>query len=162
MSDITDALVGLKTILADLDPSPQDNLAAVYVWPDDYDSMDYASGPFAVVAQIVNEPFGWQPVSQGDGLHRWDAEILIMIEEGPIKTLERLKTVEAKQVDYLLAVAKIIFDDRSLNGTVFATGGAESLLLYQIGHVEFDGNVFWGIRFRLPVAQIHSLPVGGL
>jgi hypothetical protein len=156
--NITNALDALKTALAGIDPTPQPRPHNVYVYPGDYGSMDYNDLPFIVVAQRVNQRFSFGPVTHGVGHHRWQAEIMVMLAKGPLTRMSDGATAEAKQVSWLFALSKILFDNQGLDGNALALGDAERLFDYQIGHLELDTRVFWGLHVQVPVLQEHSLP----
>jgi len=158
MSSVSDALAGFKAVLAAIDPSPQPVPAAIYEWPDDYDSMSYVTFPFIIVAQIVNEDELWQPASQGVGWHHWQAEILICLTNGPTTRMEAQSEAEVLHEPWLLATAKILFDNQGVNGTVINIGNANGLTINRVGNHGWDNKIFWGVRWVVPVRQEHSLP----
>ncbi len=158
MSSVSDVLAGFKTVLAAIDPSPQDSPAAIYEWPDDYDIMDYTTFPFIIIAQVVNEDEVWRPASQGVGWHLWDAEILICLTNGPTTRMEAQRDAEVMHEPWLLATAKILFDNQGVNGTVINIGDGRGLAIDRVGNLGWDNKIFWGIRWIVPVRQEHSLP----
>jgi hypothetical protein len=158
LSSVSDALAGFKAVLAAIDPSPQPDPANIYEWPDDYATFDYTTFPFIIVAQVVNEDFTWQPAATGVGYHNWAAEILIMLANGPTTRMEAQKDAEVLHEPWLLATAKILFNNQGVDGTALNIGTAEALTTYRVGNVGWDNQVFWGIRWVVPVRQEHSLP----
>lgn len=159
MSSVGDALTGFKTVLASIDPSPQPVPANIYEWPDDYATFDYTTFPFIIVAQVVNEDFTWQPVAQGVGWHNWAAEILVMLTNGPTTRMEAQSNAEIQHEPWLLAMAKILFNNQGVNGTAQMIGAGEALTTYRVGNIGWEpGQEFWGIRWVVPVRQEHSLP----
>lgn len=157
MSDVTSALGVIKTRLLAVDPSPQTALAACYVYPADYGAMDYGTYPWAVVSQIINRPYRFTTPNHGNAAHLWEAEALILLARGPITKIERGAVVEQIQVDWLKPLAAAFKNDQGLGGEAIAIGADTWLLEYQIGNIQWDTCVHWGIALRLPVVQYHSL-----
>lgn len=158
MSSVSDALAGFKAVLAGIDPDPQPVPANIYEWPDDYDTMDYTTFPFIIVAQVVNEEFAWQPAATGVGYHNWLAEILICLTNGPTTRTEAAAAAEVLHEPWLYATAKIFFNNQGVNGTALNIGSRETLTTYRVGNIGWDNQIFWGIRWVVPVRQLHSLP----
>lgn len=158
MSSVGAALTGFKAVLAGIDPSPQPVPANIYEFPDDYSIFDYTVFPFIIVAEVVNEDFTWRPASVAQGYHNWDAEILIMLANGPLTRMEAQSNAEIQHQPWLLATGKILFNNQGVNGTVLNIGAAEALTTYRVGNQGWDSQMFWGIRWVVPVRQIHQLP----
>lgn len=158
MSTVDDALSGFVAILADIDPDPQPAPVAIWEWPDDYASLDYSTFPFIIVAQVVNRQFSWQPAAQGVGYHSWLAEIMVFLAPGLLTRMEADSVAEIKHEPWLLAMATVLFNNQGVNGTALNIGAGDQLFTYRIGHLGWDKKLFWGIRFEVPIRQIHSLP----
>lgn len=160
MSSVSLALAALQTALADIDPAPQPVPENIYLWPDDYSSMDYTTFPFIIVAQVVNRWFDFEDVIQPSVVdHKWIAEINICLAEGPLNRMEAAQTAEAKQVPWIVALATILSANRGMGATSLAIGSDERLFRYRVGHIGWDKQqVFWGIRAEVEVIQEHSLP----
>lgn len=158
MSTVSLTLAGLKTALASIDPSPQPAPDAVYHWPDDYESMDYTTFPFIIVAQVVNRWFDFGDEAHGLTRHTWLAEINICLAEGPLTRIEAAKAAELKQVPWIKALATTLSANRSLGATALAIGTGEQLFRYRVGHIGWDkGRVFWGVRAEVQIYQQHSM-----
>jgi hypothetical protein len=153
MSDITDALTQLKTVMATVDPSPQPTLAGVWVYPADHASITFDDLPVCVVAQVVNQDREWGFATYGRGKHRWEAEILLFLERGPLTDDPQSAQAEQKQDPWPQAVAAALMANLTLGGTVRAIGDDEKLFSYRVGHIHWWSDVYWGIRFVLPVLQ---------
>ena len=160
MSSVSAALSALKTALASIDPSPQPVPANIYIWPDDYSSIDYKTFPFIIVDQVVNRWMDFADVIQPNVVdHRWIAEINICLAEGPLTRMAAQQQAEAKQVPWLLALATVLAANRGMGATALAIGSEERLFRYRIGHIAWDKQqVFWGLRAEVPIIQEHSLP----
>ncbi len=158
MSSVSDALAAFVVALADIDPSPQAAPSAIYEWPEDQATMAYTTFPFIIVAQVVNQDFNFQPAAAGVGYHNWLAEIMVFLADGPTTRAEAAAAAEIKQEPWLYAMAKVLFDNQGVGGTVLNLGSSDSLFTYRIGHLGWDSKTFWGIRFAVPVRQLHSLP----
>lgn len=160
--NITDALSALKTILAGIDPAPQPDPVAVYHYPADFNTavkraaIDYTKLPLLIVTQRVNQRYQWRPASHGTIYHAWGAEVVALLHPGPVTSVAQGAAAEEKHVPWLRAMQLILFQNQGLSGTVTSLGTAEYLFDYQIGHVEWDGRLFWGIDFLVPVMQEHS------
>lgn len=151
MSDVTDALAELKTILADVDPDPEDEPLHVWRYPADYELIDLEHLPVIIVAQVVNQPRNWGFATYGRGAHLWQAEILCFLEHGPLTDDRASAVAEMKHDPWPKAVADVLMQNLSLNGVARKIGDGESLFTYRIGHIHWWTGVYWGIRFVLPI-----------
>lgn len=164
MATVDAALAQFKVILAAANPaSPADALVACYIYPADYASIDLSSLPVIIVGQQVNTNRLWRRKAIGLGLHRWTAEIMLLLEHGPITNDEVLAQAEAKQNPWPKEIADLLLVDQQLNGTANWIGegpAADSdLFRYRLGHIQFWQKVFWGGRFLVDVVQVHSQPM---
>lgn len=158
MGTIIEAIAGFKIILADIDPSPQPVPENIYGWELDYESMDYTTFPFLIVAEVVNEEFSFTPQAQGVGYHMWDAEILTCLAPGPLTRTEAQADAETKHKPWIDALAEIFFNNQGVNGTALNIGDTRGLFVYRVGNLGWDNKIFWGIRCVVPVRQEKSLP----
>lgn len=160
--NVNDALSALKTILAGINPAPQPAPVAIYHYPADFNTeakraaINYKNLPLLIVTQRINQRFQWKPASHGAIYHTWGAEIVVLLHPGPVTSVAQGATAEEKHVPWLRAMQLILFQNQGLNGKALALGSPEYLFDYQIGHVEWDGKIFWGIDFLVPVVQEHS------
>lgn len=156
-----EALTAMKALLPALDASPQPPLTNVYVYPDDYDTMDYTTFPFAIVSQVINQPYEWRRDTH-DGLtdHAWEMEILFLLSLGPLTKLEQAAVVETRQTPWVRGLAELLLGNTTLNGKVYHIGNRRNgqLFSYRIGHIEFD-KVFWGIRAVTNIEQVETFAV---
>ncbi len=157
MSIISDALAGFKTQVATVDPSPSPGLVSVWQWPVDYELMSYHNLPVCVVAQTINRPAAYAPLSYGLGWHQWDVDLVFILDSGPVTDYRSAKLAEAHQHSWVPAIAAMLSADKSIGGTVHSIGGGGNLFTYRIGGIEWDAQVFWGIRVTVPVVQAVSL-----
>jgi len=159
---ITGALDALKTLLAGLDPSPQPTPTAVYQFPEDFDTdaeraaIDYSDLPLVIVLNTVNVWNPWRPSSHGAIYHHWTADVLCLLAPA-VTNIRQEAEAKAKYVPWLRAMQLILYANQGLSGQVVTIGGNEFLFRYRVGNIGWiDTKVFWGIRFSIPVMQIHS------
>lgn len=161
--NITDALSALKTILADLDPSPQPAPTAVYQFPEDFDTeaeraaIDYTDLPLVIVLNQVNVWNVWRPASHGAIYHQWTADVLCLLAPA-VTNIRQEAEAKAKYVPWLRAMQILLYSNQGLSGTTLAIGSNEYLFRERVGNVGWiDTKVFWGVRFSIPVMQEHSV-----
>lgn len=155
--EIDDVLAGFKAISANIDASPQPALAHRYAWPAD-NSLDLVTFPFIIWAEALNIQNGFTPGAPGAFWHRWTAEGLLCLANGPLTRQAAQASAEVKHQPWILAVAKILDQNRSVNGTAFDIGTAGGpLFTYRIANIGWDEtHQFWGIRFEVPILQEQS------
>jgi len=161
---ITDGLSALKTILADLDPSPQPSPTAIYQFPEDFDTeaeraaVDYADLPLVVVLNQVNVWNMWRPATHGSIYHIWICDVLAFLAPEVISIRQEAEA-KAKYVPWLAAMQTLLYTNvnQGLSGTALAIGNENYLFRYRVGNLGWiDTKVFWGVRFQFPVIQEHS------
>jgi hypothetical protein len=160
VSTVTEALAGLKAAFLTITPPAGVDLNnRVWAWPADRASVSYATFPFILCSQVLNENGLWRPASQGVGFHNWPAEVLICLSRETQRDDVSAELEEDAQA-WLYAAAAVVFDNRGLGGAAFDLGTPESLLTTQIGNMGWLGEttVFWGVYVRVMVHQEHSLP----
>lgn len=175
MSTEIDALRGLQTLLqASLDPSPQAAPTGIYVYTGDpQDPGDYESSlaslmvndlPIVIISQQVAVPGRLSQKAVGLLQHDWVMSVYILIAVGPLKYPNSVSAAaEAKQMHWATALAKALAVDYTLGGTVDNIGVAEgagrtrTLFTYIIDHTQWNQQVYWGLRFVIPVVQRFTL-----
>lgn len=160
MSTVAEALAGLKTAFLSITPPVGVSLGSrVWAWPADRASISYATFPFILCAQVLNEAGVWRPASQGVGWFDWPAEVLICLNRETVRE-DVSAADEASAQEWLYAAAAVLFDNRGLGGTSFDLGTPDSLLTTQIGNMGWLGpaTTFWGVYVRTTIRQQHSLP----
>lgn len=153
MSDESDVLDAAKDILPDLDPTPEPAPANVWVYPADYDEINFERLPVVIASQVVNRPIPWKRATYGYGLHQWPLEILCFLVKGPLVNDKQAAEAEVKHSPWLRAMSNLLFQNLTLNDTCIQIGGEAGLFTYQIGHIHFWTEVCWGIRFEVMVTQ---------
>lgn len=154
MSDETTALAALKTILADVDPSPEPAPLKVWVYPTDWQSVNFDRLPVVIVSKIINREIAWARYTHARARHIWPAEILVFLAGGPITNDETAAQMESKADPWPLALSALLSANSRLNNTVTALGDDDALFTYQVGHIHFWTKIFFGLRFELPVQQM--------
>lgn len=160
MSAVGDALAQLAIVVNVIDPTPQDALVDTWVYPSEYGSISTASLPIAVCSRVVGQVGSIERRAFGVERHWWDAEVLILLATGPLEYPNAASAAaEAKQEEYVTAMAAALWANMTLNGTANRigrsdAGGAElNLFDYMIDHMQWSQSVYWGIRFVIPVLQ---------
>lgn len=168
MSTVDTALAQLKAILATVDPSPQPTPKDVFIYPDDYASIDRSvtAVPFITVEQVVNENFIWGSKVNGKGVHRWEADCRVFIRKGQLTKDADILDGATKVKPWLKAIADTLFANMSLNGEAAVIGGGRidgnefrGLFDYRIGHMSIGANadtLYFGLAFRVPIMQTYT------
>lgn len=153
------ALDGLKTAFLTITPPSGVSLNnRVWAWPKDRASVNYATFPFILCGQVLNEAGNWRPASQGVGYHDWPAEVLICLSRETQRD-DVSADLEAAAQAWLPAAAAVVFANRGLGGEALDFGNSEVLLTTQIGNMAWlTGLVFWGVYLKMTVRQVVSLP----
>lgn len=164
MSTPTDALNALKVLLLTMTPDGQPAPTAVFVYPSEAASISFDNLPIMIINKRVNVDNGWMRKAAGIGRHIWECEAFLFLMPGPLTNEEQTAAAEALQEPYPKAVSDLLFANTSLSGKAeFLGHGGQSpgqLFLYREGNISWGVKVFWGIRFRFPVAQNHPQTMG--
>lgn len=155
---VINALNGLKTAFQNIN-GPASVTGRVWAWPADRASVTYATFPFILCSQVLNENGVWRPSSQGAAFHAWPAEVLICLNRETVRD-DVSAADEATAQAWLYAAAEVLFNNRGLGGAAFDLGQPDSLLTTQIGNMGWLGatTVFWGVYVRTVIHQLQSLP----
>lgn len=152
-----------------LDPTPQPSPTGYYVWPEDYDLISGELNlPIVIVRQKVAVGNDWVKKSGGHSKHEWLMEIYVLLAKGPLKyPNDYAADVEALQTHWAQAVATVLYLDLDLGGRVgiigqSAGGGQHRIFTYWVEHSQWNQQVYWSVRFILPVFQFHTLTIGGV
>lgn len=160
MSTVIEALAQLKAAFLTITPPAGVSLGSrVWAYPADRASISYATFPFILCAQVLNEAGIWRPATQGVGWHDWTAEVLICLNRETQRDDVSAEDEEKAQ-KWLYAAAAVLFDNRGLGGTAFDLGVEDRLLTTQIGNMGWLGasTVFWGVYVRTTIRQEQALP----
>lgn len=153
MSDVTDALNALKTILATIDPDPEPAPDHVWVYPADHVQIKFAELPVIVVSQAINRDVSVKRMTPLGGKHDWPAEILVFLTPGPVIDDKQAALAGVKVSLWPPAMSALLFQNQKLNGTARMIGDGENLFTYRVGHIHFWKVVYFGIRFEVMVQQ---------
>lgn len=153
MSTEAEALTALKTILAGIDPDPEPAPVSIWTYPADHERIKFDTLPVIVVSRIINRPAKWTRLTGLGGKHQWPAEILVFLASGPLLDDKQAALAEVKMSPWPAAMATLLFANQRLTNTVQSIGDAD-LFTYQVGHIHFWKNVFFGVRFEVIVNQV--------
>lgn len=162
MSDETDALNALKTILAGIDPSPEPSPVNIWVLPDDEERINIVQFPVMIVRQATNRSITVQRYTSGMGKHRWPIEVLLLLANDPQADRKQWAAAERKRYPWRGAMEILLAGNQKLNNTVQSIGGeAPDHFMYRVGKLNnpFLIKPYWGIRFEILVTQYTSLTV---
>lgn len=158
MSDETDALDALKTILADIDPDPEPPPVSIWVIPGDEERINIVRFPVMVVRQVTNRPIVYGRFTGGMGRHRWPIEALLLLAHDPFVDFKQWAAAERKRYPWLAAMYALLSPpSQKLNGTVQSIGNENGdLFIYRVGKLNnaFLPKAYWGIRFEIMVTQM--------
>jgi hypothetical protein len=135
------------------------DVARSFVWPFDSQSLTLGQLPVAVTMRrlAVEQPWGWWAF--GVSTRHFQAEIFILLEKGTIQTFdEKSARLELMQFGWAAAIADVLAADLTLGGAAEYVGNGEQgptgrLFDYAMEHIQFRNDVYWGIRFVVPVVQ---------
>lgn len=158
MSDETDALNALKTILADIDPSPEPAPANIWVIPGDEDRINIVQFPVMIVKQVTNRPIAYGRYAGNMAKHRWPIEVLLLLAHDPATDFKKWAEAERKRYPWPDAMYVLLSPPgQNLNGKVQSIGFENGdVFIYRVGNLnnKFLIKTYWGIRFEIPVMQM--------
>lgn len=159
MSTVVGALDAIKAAFLAVTPPNGVSLGSrVWAWPKNRAGVNYATFPFILCGQVLNEAGNWRPASQGVGYHDWSAEVLICLSRETQRD-DVSADLEASAQAWLETAAAVVFANRGLSGESLDFGNSEVLLTTQIGNMAWlTGLIFWGVYVKFTVRQLVSLP----
>lgn len=167
MTTVTTALLEAKTILQTLNPTPEPPPANVYVYPNAGDEpITIAPFPSILVSHgKFRNRDRFRRIAQNQILHHWVMEIVVYLGERVLPNYE----VEEKVYPWYLAIATVLAENATLNGSVNYTGEANfpgDLIVARTGSVGFYDQQtktpvsYWGIMVETKVRQQHQIIFG--
>lgn len=159
MSTEAEALTALAAILAGINPAPEPAPTNIWVYPADHERIKFDRLPVIVVSRIINRPAKVSRLTTLGGKHQWAAEILVFLTAGPLIDDRQAALAEVKMSPWPVAMKTLLFADprnQDLNRTVqsIGEGDGKDLFTYQVGHLHFWKQVFFGVRFEVMVNQV--------
>ena len=163
-SDVIDACNAAKTILFGLAPADVTTLKNAYTYPDSYEDVDTDSLPFLVIQESVGRTasIGDLPTGGGTrGWHDWNMELVFYLARGENEWPSAgAALAELQHRNWAIAVNDMLARNQTLGGTVFSIGEkrgpAFAFADYLIDHEQWDQEVFWAMRFLIPITQIYD------
>ncbi len=153
MSDVTDALDEMKTLLLNVDPSPSPSPLSTDIWvyPGDQSLINFNDFPFIIISKFIFDTNQIQ--SRGIGgnryMHKWKMQIDVMLTKGGLTDNNIQAEAEQLQDEWYVAIANEIMQNLSLTDTVDQVG---PVIDYVDGNIPWrDRFTGWGIRFVVPV-----------
>jgi hypothetical protein len=157
MAEVTTALGNLKTLLLTVNPTPEPAIASAYVYPGDSTSINFETVPFAIISEDIATPGEWHTGKYNTMVHRWTAEVLIVLDLGSVTNPEEQSTAAAKVEPWYKAVALILKTDTTLSDTIWPFGSRPDTegryFTYQSGAIPLFNQDFWGLIFKIPIQQ---------
>jgi hypothetical protein len=163
-SDVIDACNAAKTILYGLAPADVVALKGVYTYPDNYEDVNSSDLPFLIIQESVGRTasIGDLPTGRGArGWHDWNMELIFFLSRGENHwpSLAASKA-ELQHRNWAIAVNDLLARNQTLGNTVFSIGEkrgtAFSFADYLIDYEQWDQEIFWSMRFLIPVTQIYD------
>lgn len=156
MSKATDALTALKTLLAA--GTYTNTPAGVWIYPDDYASIDTALFPFIVISESVGQVNSMQAITTTAFTRRWLVEILVFIAAGPLEFPNAdSASAELLTQEWVDELHTVLASDVTLGGNCLSIGdGARGAPLFfqdQATHSQWNQEVYWTLRLLAPVIQ---------
>lgn len=158
MTRLSDALTAAKTLLLTIDPSPQPPPVGVWIYPDEWEIVDVGSLPIILVYDELT-PRERGTHGAGRARHRWTAVIDVLLVNGPLNNEAMLAEAKVKAAAWEEAMEELLFGNGKLLGTVDIIGDGQTvgtLYTYQPRPMRLKEQVFWGLRFKLPILQTHA------
>lgn len=144
-------------LMLTVDPSPSTALQAAYVTPDDvYPSYDVdlssSNLPVCIVGEAVAEPEEITHQLAGRAVYRWQMELLFFLSDGLADTEIKQAKMEAVRSPWPVAVANVLFQNKSLGFT-----GLKLDYNFRIaaGHLGWAEKPYYGFRMLVPVEQAY-------
>ena len=161
---VTNALNAAKKIFKGLAPANVTALQNIYIYPDDYSSVDVTTLPFMVLMEGVGRSasIGDLPAGRNShGLHLWHMEAVLYLNRGEKKwPSSGAATAELQHRNWAVEVNDLLASNRTLGGNVFDIGerreGKYIYADYLIDHEQWNQEPFWTIRFLIPVIQVYD------
>lgn len=151
-------LRAMADLMLTVDPSPSPALCAAYVTPADVApdyKVDLTSGnlPVCIVGEAVaaNEEIAHQLA--GRAVYRWNMELLFFLADGMAETEIKQARMEAIRAPWPVAVADVLFQNKSLGFT-----GLKLDYRFQIvaAHLGWADKPYYGFRMLVPVEQAYT------
>ncbi len=164
MTQVQDAVLIAKTIIEGLTPAaPGLPLTAVYIYPDEYDTMPKKPAvTFATIGRLrANAADIWQQEEVCTYMHYWLLRIMIFLSVGetkdPSKIMANSMLLES---DWEHIVIEALANDRTLTGTAVAigesTGDGWSIASPDLEWRQWNQQPYWAMTFDVPVMQEHT------
>jgi len=151
-----EALGALKRVFENVNPAPAQSQAGVWIYPQDFESIEFTTLPVVVLSEVVNNQNQWLYDAHDLSESVWAIEALVFLYPGPLTTEPAAHEAEKLHNPWPLALADILYNQQDLYRTVVRVGQGKKLFDWTVGQIDFWQKVFWGIRFVLPVSQSHS------
>lgn len=153
MSEISDALAAARTIIDNeiAGVSPEN----VYDHPAGTTSLgNLGTLPVVILSQSVGIEFAWQGWGNGQGRHDWEMFVAVYLRKGDLNVASKdAAVVLANQDEWIKSMADVLRKNMTLNGTVTHIGDGDNIFRYLIGFLQWNGEVHYGIIFRVPITQ---------
>ena len=150
---ITAVIDGWKGIFGGLNPTPSSGPSSVYNYRDEYAQVDTSGLPVVICMQeigVSNPVRAEMKVTKRRG--QLIAYVLLQKASGngmQIPSKEHAAAMQKKK-GWDEAVKAALFADSSLNGSVLSIGDDQKLFESIDDHLQWDGNIYWGIVYSLP------------
>ena len=155
---VTLALNGMRDLISDMAPdAPAVPMRSVYVFPDDFDSMqmDESNLPFAIVARDIREPEVIRREVAHMMRHDWRIEVLLCLTAGLISSDAAALKADRMLQPWLETCMTDLWQNQSLNGTVTFLGTDTPGVFFDvtIGSIGWGSRTYWGAVLSVPVRQ---------
>jgi hypothetical protein len=134
-------------------------LRGSFPYPADHAKIATYALPIAIVARRldVQETWGWWGL--GVGTRKFEIELLLFLEKGVVEYVTpQTAVIELRHMGWRQKVADVLAADLTLGGLVEYIGngaqGENGLLFTSANtHIQWQNDVFWGIRFLIPITM---------
>lgn len=148
MSEISDALTQLATVLDGLSTNPNN----VWVWETEHDNISMDDLPVIVVSQADSM---WHSIDAGGAFARGrnvtEAYISIYLERGFLDPAKPSDTAPPLAHPWQKALFDVLMANKKLNNTVMSIGDERGLLAYRLSNIRWRDETYWGIFCVLPL-----------
>ena len=158
MTRLNAALEAAKTLLKTIDPDPEPPPAGVWLYPDEFERIRLSQLPVVLVYDELTVRERGQH-GAGRSRHRWTAVFDVLLVSGPLNNEAMLSRAKQRVAPWEEAMEELLFANGKLLGTVDIIGDGQtvgSLYTYQPRPFRYLEQLYWGVRFRIPILQTHA------
>lgn len=160
MAEKKDALEAIRDILltAVNDEAAAQQIQGGWVYQHEYENVSTNDLPVFIVDKVDGVPNQRGVHGQNRSFDRWRAWVILYLYYGePEHPSKEGAQATALEEGWIKAFSEALLDNLTLNDTVVKIGEPDGNDLkvfdYQSDYWQWDAEVYWGIRFEIPIMQ---------